>query len=96
MRHWRRIGRFTVPVGFPATLNARNASQLALSDFLRRHGPILLRLSVDGQQALYCCAEGRKYLAWHGEALARVYCLFDLRDKKPLKLYIESKTYALE
>ena len=94
--HWDRIGRATVGVGFPSTAEARNSSRLPLSEFVRQHEPILLRLSVDGRQALYCCAEGRKYLSWHGEALARVYCLIDLRKATPVRLYVETHTYPLE
>jgi len=97
VRHqWRQIGRFTIASGFPSTQGARESSKLSLSDFVRQHDPILLRLSVDGKQALYCCAEGRKYLSWHGEALGRVYCLVDLERKNPIKLYIMTTSYALE
>ncbi len=95
-RQWEQIGRFTIASGLPSTQGARESSQLPLSDFVRQHDPILLGLSVDGKEALYCCAEGRKYLSWHGEALARVYCLVDLERKRPIKLYIIATSYALE
>ena len=95
-QQWRQIGRFTIGSGFPSTLDARESSQLPLSDFVRQHDPILLFLSVDGKEAMYCCAEGRKYLSWHGEAHARVYCLVDLERKNPIKLYITATSYALE
>ena len=97
VRHqWRQIGRFTIGSGFPSTLDARESSQLPLSDFIRQHDPILLGLSVDGKRALYCCAGGRKYLSWHGEAHARVYCLVDLERKNPIKLYITASSGGLE
>jgi hypothetical protein len=95
-QQWKDIGSLMIASGIPSTEEARSSSQLPLSDFVRQQAPTLLCLRVDGKQALYCCAEGRKYLSWHGEALARVYCLIDLEQQKPVRIHIETSTYALE
>jgi hypothetical protein len=88
---WPRISAYDVSI--PAEWRKR---PIKLGQVAMPMPPTLMGVSPGGRECLFLCAEGRRYLAIHGETLARVYCLVDAKAGRVRAIYIKSTSYALE
>lgn len=67
-----------------------------LGEFVKLIEPRLLAMSRDGSELLYQCAEGTFLLPVPAESTARIYCLYDLEIQAVMRIYVESRTQALD
>jgi hypothetical protein len=67
-----------------------------LGEFVKMIEPRLLAVSHDGTELLYQCAEGNYLMPVPAESIARVYCLYDLAAQRVIRIYVESRTRALD